>query len=313
VNLASKFVAAPPWREPRARHHPRAIAALWAWQTTLALAASLPAAAFVGAAYGAGARGDAVLWDPGGHALVELVRRGSLGLTPTAVGVASMLTIGAVAGLLPNAAVLLAMSRRAQAPAVPRGEDAARDPASPALRESAASAVFAAFPALVKLLAVVTVAQGVIVGLGGAAAAFTSDLLEGRIGEARSDPIAFAVGAMFAVAAVALGIAHDLGRGAVVRSGAGALRALVAGVGVLRRAPLSVGWGWSWRASMSLALVVGVAAFAQPLGGRGGAALVLLAFLHQAVIAARVSLRVSWLARALRALGDDGYRAESDR
>jgi hypothetical protein len=38
------------------------------------------------------------------------------------------------------------------------------------------------------------------------------------------------------------------------------------------------------------------------IGGRGGAALVTLFVLHQLVVGARVALRASWMARAMRAV-----------
>jgi hypothetical protein len=43
------------------------------------------------------------------------------------------------------------------------------------------------------------------------------------------------------------------------------------------------------------------------LGGRGGGALFVVAALHQLVILARVALRASWLAKAMR-LVDDAHR-----
>ena len=52
----------------------------------------------------------------------------------------------------------------------------------------------------------------------------------------------------------------------------------------------------------SLAPIFAAAWVAGRLGGRGGLALLVVFALHQLGVAARVALRTSWLARALRAV-----------
>jgi hypothetical protein len=74
------------------------------------------------------------------------------------------------------------------------------------------------------------------------------------------------------------------------------------GARTFRLAPAALAWSWAWRALASLAPIVAAAWAADRLGGRGGAALFALLVLHQAVVLARVGLRASWLARALRAV-----------
>ena len=56
---------------------------------------------------------------------------------------------------------------------------------------------------------------------------------------------------------------------------------------------------WAWRAALSLGLVVIGIAASQALSGKGGAALLVLWLIHQAIVLVRVALRASWLARAI--------------
>jgi hypothetical protein len=124
------------------------------------------------------------------------------------------------------------------------------------------------------------------------------------MGEARAQQLEGVVLVVFLGLASAVGVVHDLARAAVVRFKVKGLRAFVLGARTFRLAPLSLWWSWAWRSVAAVAPVVAAAAVAGKLGGRGGAALVFLLLLHQAVVAVRVALRTSWLARALR--GVDG-------
>ncbi len=122
------------------------------------------------------------------------------------------------------------------------------------------------------------------------------------MGEARAEQLQGLVLALFLVAASAIGVAHDLARAAVVRFDVPGTRAVVLGSRTLRLAPLPLWWSWAWRALASVAPVVAVATVAGRLGARGAAALFFLFVLHQSVVLARVALRASWLAKALRAV-----------
>jgi hypothetical protein len=123
------------------------------------------------------------------------------------------------------------------------------------------------------------------------------------LGEARAQQAGLVAGALVASPLLPLTVAHDLGRAAVVQQDLGAVHALTVGSRSLRRAPIALGWAWGWRALASLGLLVAAGAVADGLGGRDGWALLALTGVHQAVVLARVALRASWLARALRAVG----------
>jgi hypothetical protein len=60
-----------------------------------------------------------------------------------------------------------------------------------------------------------------------------------------------------------------------------------------------------WSNLVSLIPVAVAVALGAHSGGRGGIVLVVLALVHQAVVLARVALRASWLALALRSLDGD--------
>ncbi len=272
-----------------ARRHPRAIAALWAWQTVLALLASAPAVGLARAAWSGDPAGDAPLWAPGGHALLDWLWHDAHGLRAAFTGAEVVLAVGAVAGLVPMAAVMVALAY------------ATRDKKAAGFARSLAEGV-RVFPRMVLLAVLAGALQAVFVGAG----AFLGHLVEAwahkGMGEARAQQLEGIVFVLFLGLASATGVMHDLARAAVVRFKVKGLRAFALGARTFRLAPVSLWWSWAWRALASVAPVIAAAAVAGKLGGRGGAGLAFLFVLHQVVVAARVGLRVSWLARALRAV-----------
>jgi hypothetical protein len=270
----------------RARHHPLAILSVWAWQSALAWLASWPAASLVRAAYGNDPRGDSVLWTSGSHALLDFLWREAHGASVVVRGAAVVVLASAVAGLVPTAALMVAMARTQEAP-----------------RVTFARAVgdgLRALPALVLLLVVVTLAEAVAAGAGLLAGELTEGFAHAGLGEAHAEELGAVVSLPFLLITAAIGVTHDLARATVVVRSTSAMRALAAGAFEFAAAPLALGWSWGWRAVLALALIALVAPVSGHLGGRGGAALVLLALVHQAVILGRVALRASWLATALR-------------
>jgi hypothetical protein len=274
----------------QARRHPWVLTGLWAWQTALALAASWPAASLVRATFGAGPRGDAPLWDPGGHALIDFVWHNARGLAPVIASVEVTLVVGAVAGLFPTAAAMFAMTR------------VARSRRRAEVRARWVDIAARAMPSFLSLLLVMSLAQAIAIGAGVLVGEGVQAWFQSGLGEVRAQCVGVAVCVVFVGVASGLGVVHDLARAAVVRSRLGALRALVVGARIFGAAPLPMWWSWAWRALLSLAPVLGASTVATRVGGRGGVALLLIALLHQAVILSRVALRASWLAKALRSV-----------
>jgi hypothetical protein len=279
----------------RARRHPLTILALYAYQSALALCAALPAASLARAAYGNDPRGDAALWAPGGRALLDFLWHEQHGLGAAWSTAEGVLVVAFVAGLVPTAATFVAIAFETSSG---RRLGFARSVAE-ALR---------IFPAMLALL-VVAASLLALLALGGFAA---SDVVEAWCheawGEAAAEKVAAAAVAPLVLAASVVGVVEDMARAAVVRFGVGAWRGLALGVAAFMRAPVALWWSWAWRWLASLAPVAGVALV--ETGARVGPVLI-LALLHQAAILARVAIRVSWWATALRDIDADAPSPEA--
>lgn len=273
----------------RARRHPWAVIGLWGWETALALLLAIPAAALANAAYGGGLAGDGALWTPGGLPLLDLVGRHGAALRSLASVGLALLAVGAVAGLVPTAATLTALAY------------ATRDGRAAGLVRSLSEGL-RLFRSMLLLLALATLAQAVTLGLGAAIGSMVEGWTHTSLGEARAQQLQGLVLLLALGAASAIGAAHDLARAAVVRFKVRGWRGVELGTRTLRMAPLSMWWSWAWRAGAALLPVLAAAWATGRLGGRAGAALVAVFGLHQLVVAARVALRTSWLARSLRAV-----------
>lgn len=282
----------------RARRHPRAIAAMWAWQTLLALLASLPATALAKAAWHGDLGGDAPLWAPGAHALLDWLWHDAHGVRALLSASEIVLALGSVAGLVPMAALMIAMTY------------ATRDRKAAGFARSVAGGLRAFLPMLV-LLVVAGLLQALVVGAGALLGYLVEGWAHASLGEARAQQLEGVVLVVFLGMASAVGVIHDLARAAVVRFKVRGLRAFALGTRTFRLAPVSLWWSWAWRGLASIAPVLAAAAVAGRLGGRGGLGLAFLFVLHQSVVVARVALRASWLARALRAVDGALRRARS--
>lgn len=273
----------------RARRHPRAVLAVWAWESLLALLASWPIASLVHAVYGTDPRGDAPLWAPGGHSLLDFLLHEQHALRGASTSVLLLVLVGAVAGLVPMAALMTSIAY------------ATRDRRFPGFVRCVTEGLRDFRPMLV-LLVVAGILQAVVVGAGAGAGSVVDGWAHSSMGEARANQLQALVFALFLLGASAIGVAHDLARAAVVRFDVSGARALMLGARTLRLAPVPLWWSWAWRALASIAPIVAVAPVAGRLTGRSGAALFFLFLLHQSVVLARVALRASWLAKALRAV-----------
>jgi hypothetical protein len=159
----------------------------------------------------------------------------------------------------------------------------------------------ARLPAFVRLALAVAAAQAAVVAAAYFVGHVACDVTSGALGDAPAQLLGAAVAAVVALPAVFLAIAQDLARASIVRFRRGALHAFFSASGALRRTPVGLAWAWAWRAAAGLAPVVAAAAVASRTGGATNPlALVLLAVVHQAAVVARIALRASWLAKALR-------------
>jgi hypothetical protein len=277
----------------RARSRPWAVIAVWAWESALSLLGAVPAVALVRATYGRHPQGDAPLWDPGALPLLGLLSRETNGVRAATTSAAFVLLLASVVGLVPMAALMISMAtatRDGRAIGGPRAVDGALRALRP----------------LALLLAILWLAQGVVVAIALLLGEGTQSLANRSVGDALAQQMAIGLGAVVLAVAVAIGLVHDLARAAMIRFGLGTMSALVAGTTALWRAPVAVSWSWLWRALASVVPIAAVSLLADRIGGRSGLALVVLAVLHQSVILSRVALRSSWLAKAMRTVRDVG-------
>ncbi len=270
----------------RARARPRAVLGVWAWESTLALVGSWPAVTLARAAYGRHPNGDAMLWDPGALPLLGMLSREANGTRAATGAATAVLVLGVLAGLIPLAAMMVSIG------------NATREGRRIGAARAVGGALGVSRP-FGRMLLVVTIGQGLVAATAVLLDEVVESWMHASLGEALAQQLAFALAATVMLAAVALGVVHDLARAAVVRFELEAMSALTVGARTLRHAPFAVTWSRGWRTLASAAPVAAVALLADRVGGRGGIALVVLAALHQAVVLARVALHASWLAKAL--------------
>jgi hypothetical protein len=269
------------------------ITGVWAWQSLVALVASVPVAVLVGAATGGDPRGDAALGAPGAHLLMSWLSREEAGVRAVGVAAIATLSLGAAAGMVPHAALLVSL------------DHGRRD------RRALGALAFARgmrlLPKLACVSVAVTVGQAALVGVALLLARLTEAAANRPLGEARADELALALAAPAVLSAAGLGLLADLARAHVVGARATVSRALGDGVLLLARRPASLVWSWSWRTAASLAPVAVVWVLGDSIGAAARGAphalgAVAMALAHQTTLWVRVALRASWLAKTLRSV-----------
>jgi hypothetical protein len=161
------------------------------------------------------------------------------------------------------------------------------------------------------LLAVTLVLQGSLVVSAVTIAGLANEGFLPTLGDVKADLVEVSLLGVGLFLVALVGVTQDLARAAVVRFGTGAADALRLAVRAFAPAAWVLFWSWGWRALASLVPVACGAVLAARIGGRGGKALIALFAIHQMVIAARVALRASWLAKAMRIVDHTGSRSTS--
>jgi hypothetical protein len=264
-----------------ARRRPLAIVLFWAFEAALAAALVWPIASWIAGAYGSHPEGDLPLFRPGGLELFDLLFRAQVFATLFS-HVTIVLMFGVIAGILPLSMLVVSLAY-----CTPAG-------AAPPLRRTLARAA-TAFPTFLALLTFTSLLQSAALGAG-----FAASSAVGLFSDSWVRVLGMALLGVFVLLACTLGVLHDLARAAAIRCEAGAIRAFRIAWRAFRPRPLAPLWAWTWRTLCSWLLVAMAAAVAQRFGGRAGAALVVLAVLHQIIALSRVALRASWLATCLR-------------
>jgi hypothetical protein len=270
----------------RARRCSRAVAALWVWEVLAGVATAWPVVAVVRSVYGSHPHADAILWEPGGLALLDLLVR-SLPLSGALLAHLAVVAIFvAFIGVLLASALFVCIGF---------GDP---DGGSPGLRR----ALLASLPAFGPSAAIFATALVFEASLAAASltlAGLAATGFERSLGDVAADGVALSLVGVCAAAAAVAGVLQDVARAAIVRTGTGVREGVRT---ALRALSTSLIWSWGWRAVASVVPIGFGALLAERLGGRGGFSLTLLFAVHQAVILARTALRASWLARAMRAV-----------
>jgi hypothetical protein len=300
--------SAPPSRERivllgnasmRARRRPIAVLFVWLYELLVGVLLAAPIASYVKSVYGAHPDGDGPLWADGGLDLISFLADARHAISGMISMGALVLFLGYVVSVVPLALLLMSIAHTTA------------DLRAPPLRQLWPRVV-PTIPPLLALLAVMTVVEALLAGaaffVGGRVGAAFSE----SMGDARADQIAVVATLFFLLGAAAAGVVHDLARAAVIRFRQTAWGAIKMGARTFARKPSRLLWSWMWRSGASLIPAIAAAALATRIGARSGLALFALFLIHQAVIVARVALRASWLARALRAV-DSTFHVVSQR
>jgi hypothetical protein len=278
----------------RARRRPVMILVMWAWYAVWGFILAWPASRLVADAYGAHPAADAPIFRPGGLELFDLVLHSQRAFATLRGHILLVLPVVLVGGLLPLTALMTSIAYTT------------RDRRAPRFRQLIARAAVSFKPMLL-LLVLATILELLFLGVGSGLGAWAGEGLTASFGDARADQIGVLITVVFVLVSMAVGVLHDLARAAVIRFQVSGLRAVVLGWNAYKRHPIVSFWSWAWRAAAGVVPIVAGSVVAERLGGRGGAGVLMLVGMHQLVIGARVALRTSWLAKAIRAV-DHAHR-----
>jgi hypothetical protein len=283
----------------RARRRPGALVMVWAWRYFAAWLISTPIVdAIAATGIGRHPRGDAPLFEPGGLHLFEVARLLLGAVSAVAETTFALLMVAAFAGLIPLAALLVALSVDGR------------------LRFSPwVSKALGHFPAFALLTGATWLLQGAV--LASAVLIFfgVRSALDQRAGERIADLGALAAGGAVLLFALLISVLHDLARAAVVKRELRAGAAVALGLRAARARPGRTALAWIGPALLSLLAVVLAALVVDRLAvDRGGSGRATWAWIvHQLAAFALVALRAVWLAAALRLVDGQKPEGESER
>jgi hypothetical protein len=268
-----------------ARRRPGVIAVVFGLKLVAASAVGLPvSAAVLGTGVTQWPGGDAVLWEPGGGLLGELVWNQPWVFIAALRASGWLALLAACLGLLPLVALMVALCHAGR------------------LGWSwLAARTMEHLGAFAALAGMTLVAQGALFFAAGLVATALRGYLAERWGERGSDLVGLGVLALAGLGVVVLGILEDIARAVVVRARARLRTALPRALTIAQGHARSILGAYLPRALSSLALLVGAAAVVllvsldRPDGWRVGVAFLV----HQTAAFGLVWLRASWLARAL--------------
>lgn len=292
-----------------ARRQPVMVLFVFLTELAWALLVATPVHAWARRAWASHPDGDAVLWKGGGRELLIWLGQEDAGSAVTARTVMVLLLAGILVMQLPLGALLASLAFSRAETGIPGEGTTLRS----SLRPAAALRIgVAAFMPLAGVLALGSIASIIVIAIGALASSAVDHGLAESMGDARSFVMRLVTFGLFVIIACMIGVIVDLARAAIVRevglrNAAGTsspgwsimVRGLRVALRVARGNLLKATLAWAGRVVVGGALIAIGYVAAQVLGGLGGAALLLLFFVHQSVVLGRVALRASWLARAM--------------
>lgn len=282
--------------EIRARRRPRAILVVWAWELACSLLIALPVHVWANKVWGTHPDGDAVLFQPGGHALLSWLGDDGPALSIVVrTTLVTLLVLGTLGQLVTGMLIASLASGRGRLGLAPK--------TSVTLRAGAST-----FLPFVGIGLIEGAAQGAVIGIGALVSSSVDRSLAPSLGDARSFAMRMVVLSLFVLVAAILGVVADLVRVAFGRRAVSAPPGARASFGeavrvAVRTARHAIGratLAWGWRAAIGVGLIWLGALAGDVTGARGGAFLWLLFVVHQLLLLLRATLRASWLANALR-------------
>jgi hypothetical protein len=260
---------------------PGVLLGVYAYRALTALVLAAPVAMIAQDLVGDRPRGDAELFEPGAILLVEALRLGRPALSSLPLQTAILVVLIGFVGLVPLAALIHALSR----------------PGRVRFR-GLAGAVGQHLGTLALLLGLALLAQAaasalLIIG-GGSIIRFA-----GWSGPS-ADFARVGVGLLAGIAAVVLGVVHDLARVSAIHYDQGLYNAAARALRTFRGAKLRAIGAYAWRGLLAIGVLVGAALLGRLAGVETAKDIAVAAAIHQGAVLAAVYLRASWLTAAMR-------------
>lgn len=260
---------------------PVVLLGVYGYRALTALVIAAPVATMAQDIVGDRPRGDADLFEPGGVLLADAARLARPALAALPFQTAILVVLFGFVGLVPLAALIRALSR----------------PGRVRFRELAA-AVGQHLGTFALLLGLALLAQAAAVALLVMGGGTVIDLA-GWSG-LTADVARAVVGLLAGLAAVALGIVHDLARVSAIHYDQGLYSASARALRTLRGDKLRAIGAYAWRGLLTIGVVIGAALLGHLVGTETTGDLAVSVAIHQGGVLGAVYLRASWLTAAMR-------------
>jgi hypothetical protein len=261
-----------------------------------ALFIAIPIHGWASQVFGRHPDGDAIIFRPGGHALLSWLGDDTAALPIVVRTTLAALGVSWAFGQLVSGSLIasIAIERGGRAPSL----------------GTALGCGGRAWVPMMGMELLTKAIQGLLLGAGLLLSSTLDRTFQDSLGDASAFTVHLVVLTLFVAAICTVGVIADLGRVSIARNvaldlgtptAARRVRDAVFTSARVARHTLGRAWpAWAWRAALGLGLLYVGARAGDHAGGRGGLSLGVLFGIQQLMLLGRVSLRASWLAEALR-------------